>query len=116
MSLKIGRKWAFSGRAWLCLALSVAAPLACKSSDSPPAPPTVNEAGAANQETGGSGDPAAGAGGASNPGTGEGGNAAMTEAGAPTGVGGDPGMLGMGGVNSEPGSWDTSTWDEAVWQ
>jgi hypothetical protein len=36
--------------------------------------------------------------------------------GASTNEGGEPGMVGSGGTPEDPGSWDDSNWDEAVWQ
>lgn len=98
-------------RSWqnrVVLLLAVAASsLACKGSgDAPAAPPN---------------DSAAGAGGASEPHEGdEAGASAMAQGGTGAssglGEGGDINMPGVGGAPTEPGSWDESFWDEAVWQ
>lgn len=97
--------------AWkpLLMALAVCAlALGCKSSSNAPGPPS-NEA--------------AGAGGASEPGGGaDAGAAAEPEGGANgdpgSGQAGDTNMpgTGAGGAPTEPGSWDKSFWDDAVWQ
>lgn len=96
---------AWRGALFLALAVGTLA-LGCKSSgDKPTTPPDAAAgAGAAtepggNNEAGASTDPQGGAG--NTPGVGE---------------GGDVNMPGAGGEPTEPGSWDESFWDKAVWQ
>ena len=89
----------------LVLALCALA-LGCKSSDGPAAPPEGAVAGAGGASEAGPGDEA----GAS--GMPQGGTGATTG----TGEGGDINMPGVGGEPTEPGSWDESFWDNAVWQ
>ena len=88
------------------MALAVCAlALGCKSSSDAPAPPSHE---------------VAGAGGASEPGSGADAGAATEPQGGETGLGqaGDANMpgVGAGGAPTEPGSWDQSFWDDAVWQ
>ena len=91
-------------RRWrLLLLLAVAAfSLACKSSTDAPPDNAAGAGGAANEPGEGDAGATGTQGGADgNPGEGEGGNVSMP---------------GAGGVPTEPGSWDESFWDKAVWQ
>lgn len=99
-----------AGRGSLLLVLGACllAPLACKSSDPTPQPPSQSEAGQGNPDD-------------VRPNEGDGGRASMMmgEAGSTGQVdGGEPSMngMGMGGAPTEPGAWDDSTWDNAIWQ
>ena len=94
-----------AGRGTVFVVLAVCAlALGCKSSDdAPTAPPEVvtpGEGGAAGA------GPDNGAGATAEP---QGGNTGLGE-------GGDVNMPGAGGEATEPGSWDESFWDKAVWQ
>jgi hypothetical protein len=94
------------GAHWFVVAFALAMPLACKSSSESATPPG---------DVGSAGSPGS-AGSAEDAGApGQGGS-------EPLGVGGQAeagagsGSVGVGGTTSQPGSWDDSTWDEAVWQ
>ena len=85
--------------------------LACKGSDDQPQKPDETSAGAGGDfEQPGGGPGGADAGGAGNAQGGAGGGT------APVGEGGDINLPGAGGAPTEPGSWDQSFWDDAVWQ
>lgn len=93
----------------LLVALALASlTLACKGSDDKPStPPDETSAGAG----GDSQQPGSGPGGAEAGGTGNAQGGA-----APVGEGGEINLPVGGAAPTEPGSWDESFWDDAVWQ
>ncbi|HEX2872929.1 MAG TPA: hypothetical protein VHP33_16825 [Polyangiaceae bacterium] len=96
------------GRLLWALAVSALA-LGCKGSDDKPAeqPPTESAGAGGAPDGGPAGQPPGGAAGANTPG------GAGT---APVGEGGELNLPGAGGGPTEPGAWDQSFWDDAVWQ
>jgi len=102
-SVNSWRNLVVGGRAVVLAALCLGSVLACSNSDKPNTKPPTHEGGA----PGAGGQSAADAGDASDSGG--------TDATDP-GVGGAPDVIGAAGASNEPGSWDTSFWDDAVWQ